>query len=294
MLSSWHVQAGQGVGPSFDCEKAKSRDEAIICGDTDLGKLDFAMANLYKEVSKQLSGSELAVLKAAQANWLESRKSCAIPELVDSDMRDQSPKLKTTDVVKCLRVFTEWRTNELAAIKAGKLTRAKLQTGDLKQAFEFQAPSNFTSNRDEINGRGGRCAQNQKEGPSEDRCYRYNGPERPKGFDSAVISITRDSSDKCVAKWSFVVGPEPDHVGAKYRTINSAPFLEVRTGDIAMGHSTETKTYYTYHKGRCYEIALELQTFRADEKDFAGKDKFKKEIEERMEKSLATFHFSDK
>ena len=57
---------------SFDCAKAKSPSEKLICSDAALGALDERLAAAYKGVSAALSAPQRATLKESQRSWLKS------------------------------------------------------------------------------------------------------------------------------------------------------------------------------------------------------------------------------
>ena len=55
---------------SFDCSKAKSKTEKLICSDNELSKLDGDLGRLYKEAL------HIPGMKAEQKKWLTSLKKC--------------------------------------------------------------------------------------------------------------------------------------------------------------------------------------------------------------------------
>lgn len=59
--------------PSFDCTKAQSESEKLVCGDARLAALDRQLAALYKRV--QTSPDELDVA-AEQRGWVKGRDAC--------------------------------------------------------------------------------------------------------------------------------------------------------------------------------------------------------------------------
>jgi uncharacterized protein YecT (DUF1311 family) len=63
---------------SFDCAKAGTKVEKLICADAELSKLDEEMAGLYREVLK--ASLKDPVLKQAQREWLNYRETCLAPE----------------------------------------------------------------------------------------------------------------------------------------------------------------------------------------------------------------------
>lgn len=63
--------------PSFDCAKARTHVEKVLCsgGNSGMGDLDNTMANLYKAVS-QSPGVDVVALKKSQMAWLAKRNKC--------------------------------------------------------------------------------------------------------------------------------------------------------------------------------------------------------------------------
>lgn len=60
--------------PSFDCTKAQSEAEKLVCGDARLAALDRQLAALYKRV--QTSPDELDIA-AEQRGWIKGRDACS-------------------------------------------------------------------------------------------------------------------------------------------------------------------------------------------------------------------------
>ena len=62
--------------PSFNCARASTRVERLICGNTYLGQLDREMARAYQVLQTQVPASELRALRADQRTWLADRDAC--------------------------------------------------------------------------------------------------------------------------------------------------------------------------------------------------------------------------
>ncbi len=78
--------------PSFDCAKAHSPAEKLICSDKDLARLDHELSDAYQAALK--AG---AVGKAAQVDWIRSRDA----------------KCTSADAKACVRTQMELRISEL-------------------------------------------------------------------------------------------------------------------------------------------------------------------------------------
>jgi uncharacterized protein len=68
-----HAQAGSG--PSFDCAKARSTPEQIICSDTELSRLDSELAEVYATAKAQAPDLEEFKRQAA-AEWRFREQTC--------------------------------------------------------------------------------------------------------------------------------------------------------------------------------------------------------------------------
>ena len=69
--TSMHARA-----QSFKCSLAPSTDEALICQDSDLRRLDERLASLYFELRNGLAGADQRDLERKQREWLKTRRSC--------------------------------------------------------------------------------------------------------------------------------------------------------------------------------------------------------------------------
>lgn len=68
---------------SFDCAKAKSAPERLICADSELSALDDEASVLYSQARARASDAEKARLKAEQvAAWKERERTCTTKECV--------------------------------------------------------------------------------------------------------------------------------------------------------------------------------------------------------------------
>lgn len=64
------------ASPSFDCAKASSDVEKLICKDAELAQLDNSLASLYSTVLKNTPAAEQKSLKAEQRGWVKGRDDC--------------------------------------------------------------------------------------------------------------------------------------------------------------------------------------------------------------------------
>lgn len=70
------VPATADAKPSFDCAKATSRSERLVCSSTEVARQDVAMANAYRGALAR-SGARAPDIRRSQLDWLrDSRESC--------------------------------------------------------------------------------------------------------------------------------------------------------------------------------------------------------------------------
>ena len=62
--------------PSFNCVRASSPDEVLICQREDLGRLDRRLSSTYFNLRNSLGGRARARLEADQSRWLAERQGC--------------------------------------------------------------------------------------------------------------------------------------------------------------------------------------------------------------------------
>lgn len=68
------VLSGAVQAASFDCAKAQSKVEKMICADAELSKLDEDLAQAYATALK-IDG-KAALTRRQQAQWLKARNNC--------------------------------------------------------------------------------------------------------------------------------------------------------------------------------------------------------------------------
>jgi len=69
---------GKAVAPSFDCAKAGSSAEEMVCKDSQLAQLDNELARLYKlaEATPGADSQRMNELRAMQRGWVKGRDDC--------------------------------------------------------------------------------------------------------------------------------------------------------------------------------------------------------------------------
>jgi peptidoglycan hydrolase-like protein with peptidoglycan-binding domain len=76
-----HAARAEQIGPSFDCQSARSPLPQILCSDPELSRLDLRFAQAYWTLLQQVGESGARALKEEDARFIESApKDCGIPE----------------------------------------------------------------------------------------------------------------------------------------------------------------------------------------------------------------------
>lgn len=91
------VSSAQAATPSFDCAKAASQVEKLICSDSELANLDRSLSNLYSALLEHTPASGQKHLKAEQRGWIKGRDDC----------------WKSEDLHRCVKDEYEARIKEL-------------------------------------------------------------------------------------------------------------------------------------------------------------------------------------
>jgi uncharacterized protein len=106
--------AAQDVRPSFDCTKARSTAETLICSDANLSQLDLALSRAYQEALQ-----EGKIEKESQRDWVRSR-----------DVKCASSHAKD-----CLRATIERRIAQLQQPATGYSVSDRWPTGIRESTF---------------------------------------------------------------------------------------------------------------------------------------------------------------
>ena len=76
------VIAQVGEGPSFDCAKAESSAEELICNDADLAAIDRLLADRFDQALQEIGSLDVGAkqaedeLRATQRGWVSGRDEC--------------------------------------------------------------------------------------------------------------------------------------------------------------------------------------------------------------------------
>jgi uncharacterized protein YecT (DUF1311 family) len=85
ILFSHPAAIAQSPQPSFDCSKATTRIESIICSDPELAGWDASLGRSYKREYARLAGNDRQGLIKDQRQWISSRNAqCNQPVLAET------------------------------------------------------------------------------------------------------------------------------------------------------------------------------------------------------------------
>ncbi|WP_407928570.1 lysozyme inhibitor LprI family protein [Campylobacter sp. W0014] len=93
---SANAQSPEEAKPSFDCAKATTKVEKMICNDKsgELQKLDRYMAKTYKELRQNLNKNEQNKLLTSQRLWLQTLNQCKSKECVKELLQNRVGELQ--------------------------------------------------------------------------------------------------------------------------------------------------------------------------------------------------------
>lgn len=80
--------AATAAAPSFNCGKAVTPIEVLVCGSDALSKLDARLAEVYDAAQDELPRRERAEQKKRQLQWLAERDACAAQDETDDCVAD--------------------------------------------------------------------------------------------------------------------------------------------------------------------------------------------------------------
>lgn len=121
------------AGPSFDCTKAKSGREKVVCANADLAALDRTLAEVYAKERTRRDATGQADLQREQLRWLAGvPSSCGVPDTAGPERWAEPQR-------KCLADLYRARTTALAG--AATTTPASSSPQSVIGRFTLVLPS---------------------------------------------------------------------------------------------------------------------------------------------------------
>lgn len=113
LLSVFYI--GAHAEPSFDCSKASTSVEKMICADSHLGSLDGLLATNYGALFGSTYGLDeegIKQVKLAQKEWMKKRNACTTTECVASAYKSRIEEICETPVVSGVNYCQSWDSLE--------------------------------------------------------------------------------------------------------------------------------------------------------------------------------------
>jgi len=235
--------------PSYDCRKAQSKTEKMICSDEQLAADDRKLALIYKALSTCLPKEKMAPIRQAQRQWLHDRGTCAS---YDSATDDDSPK----QMVTCLGAAFNVRINALQTMvdqcsndkSIALMKNPKVYTNTL-YGFSINYPP-FMEASKEFRG-----------------YYLLSKNVWEQGDGVNVVRISVKNPEKFYDTEEVRIGIRPGNTettacenieGSTTETIHGHIFHVTEREDNGMSHFLTSEEYRTFYNGNCYVI----QSFR--------------------------------
>jgi len=112
--------SGNVAAASFDCQKAKSELEHVLCDNAELSLLDSRLGGTYNTLTKMLNSAEVKQLRAAQTAWLGTRITECTAKSVDCLKRLYQKRIDTLS----FRALPEYKTSAAGKV-AGTYKKGK-------------------------------------------------------------------------------------------------------------------------------------------------------------------------
>lgn len=123
---SVNLMSSQNTKPSFDCAKASTNAEKLVCSDDELARLDNELANAYKNARNSLDAAGKKVLLNEQRKWIDEYNQCADKFCVQQKMQERIQALQNYDSSKAqgLRLKTKDEYVNLRQSPSGEILTA--------------------------------------------------------------------------------------------------------------------------------------------------------------------------
>ena len=136
LKSEREISKNTVISPSFDCAKATTEVEKLICSDAELAELDREMAKAYSELNSSFSKKkDQKQLSRRQRIWLNNRSK--VPCMIKAD---------TAQKKECLRHVYEYRIQKLIGWNRENREDFYIAYENIKPDFKF-----ISNNGEEIN-----------------------------------------------------------------------------------------------------------------------------------------------
>lgn len=92
-----YAQSPQEAKPSFDCAKATTKVEKMICEDSsgELQNLDRQISQIYQDTKTKLDKNAKKALLDSQKSWLKTRERCESKECLKESLQSRIKELQS-------------------------------------------------------------------------------------------------------------------------------------------------------------------------------------------------------
>jgi uncharacterized protein len=174
LLASVGVVALADEAPSFDCDRAATDSEALVCATPELAQLDRELARLYglAEAGPHMTSDRRAELVGTQRGWIEGRDDCWKAD----DKRACVKREYIIRIAELRQGYADARADKAAGISIGPLATecAGLDAGIATVFVNSDPGAVYLAWRDEvlvldqvISGSGARYAAATAGGPAQ-------------------------------------------------------------------------------------------------------------------------------
>jgi uncharacterized protein len=225
----------QSHGASFDCAKARTKVEGLICTDATLSGLDDEMAAAYKTA---LRDEKLVhKVRQAQKQWLKERDSCA-----DTD---------------CLEMAYRSRIDELNPSK-GRFITILAKEKALCEAYQRYVEHEVATKNQYVQHASPVCQRNFGEGFAEFAPVKWR-EIKPEDYPELAVQAYRYMNfwpwDRPGAKLHLADSEFKGQLGA-IELNHSNNWWHMWIGDADIGNTGHTETLLRVEEGRCGEESM--------------------------------------
>lgn len=128
-------------GPSFDCSKARTMTEKLICKNDSLSTLDMNLNQIYKIIQHKVNEEDKLKLKKEQLLWLKKRKiDKTQTEIFNVDKLTNLYNQRIDTLFSALYYLMKAsNTNKFKETPFSKTIKTLLEKGNLKDSLRFKA-----------------------------------------------------------------------------------------------------------------------------------------------------------
>lgn len=180
------------INPSFDCTKAKSVVENLICADSELAYLDSKMAQIYYEKRKNLNGEERKNLIQSQREWVKKYENCVTKICLIDTLESRISYLQKVQIDSIESTpDREYRQD----FKKDSTKSKSIESKDIKTKELPKSSENSVDNARSLSQKGSFKSTNRSEKIDLEGYYmlRHDNPNKYKG----EITITNCDDSTC-------------------------------------------------------------------------------------------------